>query len=326
MDTRIARELPHGQRHVLVLGAGALARRTTEALSVAGRCTIGVAALAPDATEHDLAAIALAHAVDEVFIAADARVDGDAMDAAIRACEILGLPFALPAQCLRVGRARMRDAAAARDGYLHYVHAEPKPVQTWLKRAIDIVLALLALLLIAPVLAVAAIAIKLTSRGPVLFTQERVGHRGRTFKMLKLRSMVVDAEAIKASLMAFNEQSGPVFKMTRDPRITTVGRLLRKYSIDELPQLVNVLRGEMSIVGPRPPLPSEVAQYEPWQRRRLSVTPGLTCIWQVSGRNAIGFDDWMKLDLEYIDHWSLAFDAWLVLRTVPIVLLGRGAS
>ncbi|HEX8789525.1 MAG TPA: sugar transferase, partial [Polyangiaceae bacterium] len=139
-------------------------------------------------------------------------------------------------------------------------------------------------------------------------------------------SMVVDAEKLKAALEKQNEQTGPVFKMANDPRITPIGRFIRKYSIDELPQLVNVLRGDMSIVGPRPPLPSEVARYEAWQRRRLSVRPGLTCVWQVSGRDRIGFAEWMLLDLRYIDHWSLACDLSLIARTIPVVLTGSGAS
>jgi lipopolysaccharide/colanic/teichoic acid biosynthesis glycosyltransferase len=171
-----------------------------------------------------------------------------------------------------------------------------------------------------------AIAIKVTSRGALLFRQERVGLYGRTFHMLKFRSMVTNAEALQQTLQASNEQSGPVFKMKLDPRITRVGRFLRKHSLDELPQLVNVVRGDMAIVGPRPPLPSEVAKYEAWQRRRLSVRPGLTCVWQVSGRNDISFEQWMYLDMQYIDHWSLAEDLGLILKTVPIVLHGRGAS
>ena len=126
--------------------------------------------------------------------------------------------------------------------------------------------------------------------------------------------------------MAMNEQSGPVFKMTRDPRVTGIGRFIRKYSIDELPQFINVLRGEMTIVGPRPPVPGEVAQYEAWQRRRLSVRPGITCVWQVSGRNQIGFEEWMYLDMQYIDNWSLTQDFQLIFKTVPVVLFGKGAS
>ena len=143
--------------------------------------------------------------------------------------------------------------------------------------------------------------------------------------MYKLRSMVDNAEQTRFELEALNEMDGPVFKSSRDPRRTTVGRFLRKFSIDELPQFYNVLRGDMSLVGPRPPLPQEVARYERWQRRRLSMKPGITCLWQVSGRNEINFHDWMKLDLTYIDNWSLLLDLKILLKTVPVVILGRGA-
>jgi exopolysaccharide biosynthesis polyprenyl glycosylphosphotransferase len=199
-------------------------------------------------------------------------------------------------------------------------------MQSAFKRLFDIAASSLALFLLSPLLLAVAAIIRFTSRGPVLFRQMRVGRHGKPFHMLKFRSMVVNAEELKAKLMAQNEQDGPVFKMRRDPRITRVGRFIRKFSIDELPQLLNVLRGEMSIVGPRPPVPSEVARYEAWQRRRLSVRPGLTCVWQVSGRNEISFEEWMYLDMQYIDHWSLAQDFQLILKTVPIVLSGRGAS
>jgi lipopolysaccharide/colanic/teichoic acid biosynthesis glycosyltransferase len=144
--------------------------------------------------------------------------------------------------------------------------------------------------------------------------------------MLKFRSMIANADELKALLMKDNEQSGPVFKMKRDPRVTAFGRFMRKHSVDELPQLVNVLRGDMSVVGPRPPVPGEVERYEAWQLRRLSVRPGLTCVWQVSGRNDISFREWMLLDMRYIDHWSLAGDFSLILKTLPVVLTGRGAS
>jgi len=180
---------------------------------------------------------------------------------------------------------------------------------------------------LAPFLGLVALTITLTSPGPVFFRQQRVGRHGRPFGMLKFRSMIVDTEARRAALEAHNEhREGPVFKMTHDPRITRVGRFIRKYSIDELPQLWNVLRGEMSLVGPRPPIPAEVAKYDAWQRRRLSVVPGLTGLWQVSGRNQISFDQWMRLDLQYIDNWSLRLDLALLGRTIPVVLTGRGAS
>lgn len=194
------------------------------------------------------------------------------------------------------------------------------------KRVVDVVGATIALTILAVPMILIAIAVKLTSRGPILFRQERCGLNHRTFRMLKFRTMVKNAEAMKRELEHLNEQEGPVFKIARDPRITPIGRFLRKFSLDELPQFFNVLRGEMSLVGPRPPIPKEVEKYEWWQRRRLSMKPGLTCLWQVSGRNKISFRRWMELDLEYIDHWSLWLDLKLIVKTVPAVLFGRGAS
>lgn len=194
------------------------------------------------------------------------------------------------------------------------------------KRLIDVVGATVGLILTAPILAAAAVAIKLTSQGPVLFRQVRCTLHGRHFVMPKLRTMYVDAEARRTALEAHNEMDGPVFKMRDDPRVTPVGRILRRYSLDELPQLASVLMGHMSLVGPRPPVPTEVASYETFERRRLSMRPGLTCLWQVSGRNEIGFDDWVRMDLQYIDTWSLATDLRILLRTLPAVASGRGAS
>jgi len=193
------------------------------------------------------------------------------------------------------------------------------------KSSVDLVGGFLLLLLSLPIWLTTAIAIKLESRGPILYKQIRSGINGRIFPMLKFRTMRQDADRKQESLRSFNEMSGPVFKIKDDPRITRVGRFLRKFSIDELPQLINVLKGDMSLVGPRPPRPDEVAQYEPWQRRKLSVKPGLTCLWQVNGRNQIDFEDWMKLDLEYIDNWSLKSDAVLLARTIPTILKGTGS-
>jgi exopolysaccharide biosynthesis polyprenyl glycosylphosphotransferase len=193
------------------------------------------------------------------------------------------------------------------------------------KRVIDVVGASLGLLFTAPVLAVAAIAIRLNDGGPVIFRQQRCGLHGRRFTMLKLRTMVPDAEDRKVELAALNECKGPIFKLRTDPRITRVGRVLRKLSIDELPQLWNVLRGDMSLVGPRPPVPQEVAQYEMFERRRLSMRPGITCTWQVSGRSNIGFDRWVQLDVKYIDSWSLGLDLMILLKTIPAVIRGDGA-
>ena len=192
------------------------------------------------------------------------------------------------------------------------------------KRAVDVVLSLLFLIPAIPALLLAALAVKLTSAGPVFFKQKRCGLNGRSFNMLKFRTMVENAETLKADLMHMNEMSGPAFKIRKDPRITPIGRVLRKYSIDELPQFINVLKGDMSIVGPRPSMPSEVKEYDVWQRRRLSVRPGITCLWQIGGRNNIGFEDWVKLDLEYIDNCSLALDFKIILKTIPVVLIGTG--
>jgi exopolysaccharide biosynthesis polyprenyl glycosylphosphotransferase len=265
-------------------------------------------------------------AVDEVYVAGKVRTHGEEMQDAIRTCERFGIPFAVPAYAFRLERAHAVEANAVQDGYLHYETHKPMLQQQAMKRLFDIVASAVALWLLLPLFVVVMALIKLTSRGPVFFRQTRVGLHGRTFNMLKFRSMVVNAESLKAALAAQNEQAGPVFKMRRDPRVTRIGRFIRKYSIDELPQLINVLRGDMSVVGPRPPVPDELLKYEAWQRRRLSVRPGLTCIWQVSGRNQISFEDWMLLDMQYIDHWSLARDFQLIFRTIPVVITGRGAS
>jgi exopolysaccharide biosynthesis polyprenyl glycosylphosphotransferase len=264
--------------------------------------------------------------VDIVYIAGNVQKHGAEMQAAIKLCERLGIPFALPAHPFRMDRARPEDSHAAADGYLHFVTHAPAPYQMAIKRLFDIISSAAALVALSPLLITVAVLIKLTSRGPIFFKQKRVGLHGKTFDMLKFRSMVVNAEELKAKLEALNEQTGPVFKIKNDPRITGIGRFIRKYSIDELPQLLNVLRGEMSVVGPRPPLPKEVEKYAAWQRRRLSVRPGLTCIWQVSGRNQISFEDWMYLDMQYIDNWTLLTDLRLILKTVPVVITGSGAS
>jgi len=216
-------------------------------------------------------------------------------------------------------------ASAAAHPYTLEIAPAPGVYLRYGKRAIDVVGALLMLVLSAPVLAIAALLIKLESRGPVLYQSQRVGRGGRMFTFLKLRSMVNGADRHRHHLSHLNETDGPVFKMARDPRVTRVGRFLRTTSIDELPQLINVLRGEMSLVGPRPPILEEVAQYEPWQLRRLDVRPGITCLWQISGRSRIGFQEWMRLDLEYIRQQSLPLDLKILVRTLPAVLSREGA-
>lgn len=193
------------------------------------------------------------------------------------------------------------------------------------KRCIDLVLALVGLVLLLPLVPVIVVLIALDSKGPVLFTQKRVGRHGRLFTCYKFRSMVQDAEALKSELTAMNEATGPAFKIREDPRITAIGAFLRRSSLDEVPQLLNVLLGAMTIVGPRPQIPTEVELYEPWHRQRLAVKPGITCLWQIAGRSHIGFDEWMRLDLEYIRRRSLRMDLYILLQTLPAVMARKGA-
>jgi exopolysaccharide biosynthesis polyprenyl glycosylphosphotransferase len=195
-----------------------------------------------------------------------------------------------------------------------------------LKRVLDFMMALVLLVVLSPLFLVLALAIKLTSRGPIFHRQTRSGLGGRKFRLYKFRSMRADAERERRELEPLNEMDGPVFKIRNDPRLTPLGRFMRRFSLDELPQLANILQGEMSFVGPRPPLPEEVERYAPWQRRRLRMQPGLTCLWALAGRNQLSFERWMELDLEYIDNWSPALDWKILLKTIPVVLLGRGAS
>jgi exopolysaccharide biosynthesis polyprenyl glycosylphosphotransferase len=199
-------------------------------------------------------------------------------------------------------------------------------LQLLVKRMMDFFVSLALLILLSPLLLAVAAIIKITSPGPIFFVQQRVGMNKRTFSLYKFRSMFIDAEKRRRELEHLNEMDGPVFKIKNDPRITAVGRFIRKTSIDELPQLVNVLRGQMSLVGPRPPLPVEVDQYDWLYRKRLSIKPGITCLWQVSGRNQITFKQWMAMDRDYIENWSIWLDLRILAKTVPTVLFGRGAS
>ncbi|WP_430815354.1 sugar transferase [Carboxylicivirga sp. RSCT41] len=193
------------------------------------------------------------------------------------------------------------------------------------KSVIDFLVSFIAITVFSPVFIGISLAIKLSSKGPIFFKQKRVGIRGRKFWVYKFRTMVTNAEELKASLMEQNEMDGPAFKMARDPRITGIGHFLRKTSLDELPQFFNVLMGDMSIVGPRPPVPAEVREYERWQLRRLSMKPGITCIWQISpSRNDVSFEDWMRMDLEYIDNWSLRLDFVIILKTIRTMLRADG--
>ena len=195
-----------------------------------------------------------------------------------------------------------------------------------IKRIIDIVASFIGLILLSPLILIVSILIKLESKGEVIFKQKRVGLNGKEFYMYKFRSMVINAEELKEQLESQNEMSGPMFKIKDDPRITNVGKFIRKTSIDELPQLINVIKGDMSLVGPRPSLPKEVEKFEQWMMERLEVKPGLTCIWQISGRNNIDFEDWMKLDIKYVRERSFKLDMKLILKTVLVLLGDKNAS
>jgi lipopolysaccharide/colanic/teichoic acid biosynthesis glycosyltransferase len=193
------------------------------------------------------------------------------------------------------------------------------------KRLFDLAIGLLVFVLVIPVIPLIALMIKFDSPGPVFYRQDRVGRGGRPFRFYKFRSMYRESDRRRAELEVKNEQQGPVFKIKADPRITPVGQFLRRSSMDEIPQILNVVRGEMSIVGPRPALPVEVARYQPWHRRRLDVKPGITCLWQIAGRSQIGFDEWMRLDMEYLRTRSLRTDLAIFLKTLPAVMARRGA-
>jgi len=250
------------------------------------------------------------------------------VEKAIQTCELEGVEAWLVADFFQTQISR----TIFDDLYGHPVLVfRTAPEASWqglIKQAIDLVGAFILTVLLSPVFLCAAVAIRWTSPGPILFRQQRCGRNGQPFTMLKFRSMVTDAEQRQHELAALNEMDGPVFKVTNDPRVTAIGRLLRRFSIDEFPQLFNVLRGEMSLVGPRPLPVDEVGRFDdPSHRRRLSVKPGLTCLWQVSGRNNVkDFKEWVRLDLEYIDNWSLWLDLKILWRTIPVVLTGTGAK
>jgi len=239
-------------------------------------------------------------------------------------CEAVGVPATLATDFFDLEIASGVPKELDGFTYLTFETSRLKNTELAVKRTMDILFSTIVLILTAPLLFLVAVLIRIDSPGGVLFKQLRCGRNGRRFFVYKFRSMVSNAETRLEELKHRNEMTGPVFKMTDDPRLTRVGRFLRKTSLDEFPQFWNVLKGDMSLVGPRPPIPKEVKQYEPWQRRRLSMKPGITCIWQVSGRNKIGFEDWMKLDLQYIDRWSLWLDIKILFLTVNAVLKQTG--
>ncbi|MDD5439056.1 MAG: sugar transferase [Candidatus Omnitrophica bacterium] len=249
----------------------------------------------------------------------------NAIEKALYICETAGVKATIAADLFELKIAKLRQTELDGTPLLIFDTIGGEEWQFFIKRALDIVFSGLGLMILSPLFLIVTAAIRMTSPGPVFFFQKRVGLNGRTFTMYKFRTMYRGSHQRRLEFSDLNMMAGPVFKIKNDPRVTPIGRFLRKFSIDELPQLVNVFIGQMSLVGPRPPLHMEVVQYQPWQRRRLSMRPGLTCLWQISGRNRINFDDWMKLDLEYIDEWSLWLDFKIIMKTVPVVLFGIGA-
>jgi len=303
-----------------ILGLRAEIEKKAEDLEIAGEFDLNTRAV------EELVAALHEHSINAVVIAAR-HTFFDRVEKAIRACELEGVEAWLLAGLLET---RISETSLDRFYGRRVLVFRSGPESSWprlIKQIMDFVGALGAVVVLSPFMALAALAIKVTSRGPVLFRQERAGLNGKPFTMFKFRSMVTNAEQLKQELERLNEMSGPVFKVTNDPRVTGVGRVLRKFSIDEFPQLFNVLRFEMSLVGPRPLPVDEVKRFDDVShRRRLSVRPGLTCTWQVSGRNDVkDFKDWVRMDLEYIDHWTLWLDIKIMWRTIWVVLLGKGA-
>lgn len=290
-------------------------RRDLEGTVQVGRVMVGTSAVCRALEDY---------AIDEVIFTDVVDVMPQ-VEEMILVCAEQGVRTTIAADLFSIG---LIKSGMSYFGGMPLIHFQTPPGDSWelaLKRAIDLAVSGAALVVLSPLFLALAVGVK-SSRGPVIFRQTRVGLNGRLFQMLKFRSMYDGAEKELAELKAKNEMDGPAFKMKDDPRVTPFGRFLRRFSLDELPQLWNVFIGEMSLVGPRPPIPGEVSLYERSSRRRLSMRPGLTCTWQVSGRNEIkDFDSWVKLDLQYIDNWSLFGDFVLLLRTIPAVLFGVGA-
>jgi exopolysaccharide biosynthesis polyprenyl glycosylphosphotransferase len=284
----------------------------------------GLAKSHPTFTLHELPELLRRHVIDEVIFAA-AKEELEKLGEIFLICEEEGVKTRIllsffPHAISRVYLERLGNKP------LLTFSATPEDELLLLKRVLDIVMALIALLVLSPVLLILVVLVKLTSRGPIFFCQTRCGLGGRKFTLYKFRSMQPDADLHREELQALNDLDGPAFKMKNDPRCTPIGRVMRKLSLDELPQLLNIIKGDMSFVGPRPPILEEVEKYERWQRRRLRMRPGLTCLWALEGRSELSFRRRMELDLEYIDHWSMMLDWKILLKTIPVVLLGRGAS
>jgi len=336
---RTARRVGRNTRNVLIVGTGSRAaqiKRNIESHPQWGLRVLGFVddvdtAVDPSLYNAKLFGIAEMDSllsemvVDRVLVAVPRSMLGS-IAPVLSACSSTGVPLTLLTDLFGDFLPTPQIGQFGSSTSLEFAAVHHNSALLGVKRIVDIVGSAAALIVSGPIILGAAIAIWLEDGGPIFFRQTRCGLYGRRFSMIKLRTMCVDAEEKKAELEELNEMDGPVFKVKLDPRITKVGAFLRRYSLDELPQFWNVLIGEMSLVGPRPPVPQEVVHYEISERRRLSMRPGITCIWQVGGRNEIGFQEWVKLDLQYIDHWSLALDVKILAQTLPAVVLARGAS
>lgn len=325
-------------RHVVLVGSGPLTAQLfrqvmsdpLHSITVVGFVdTEPHAALAGTGVAHlggvrDLEQVLMHRVVDDVVIGLPVKSRYDEIRQTLAACARVGVPASYSPDLF--GGGSTHPGLGGRVAPALWLSATPDPELLAVKRAMDVAGSLVLLVVLAPLMLGVAVAIKLTSRGPMLFAQYRYGYMKRLFRMYKFRTMVADAEQLHAGLEGHNEASGPAFKIRDDPRVTPIGRFLRRTSLDELPQIWHVLTGKMSLVGPRPMATRDVSLFpEPWLMRRFSVRPGLTCLWQISGRSNIGFDRWIALDLQYIDNWSLWLDLQILLQTPPAIIRGTGA-
>jgi exopolysaccharide biosynthesis polyprenyl glycosylphosphotransferase len=262
--------------------------------------------------------------IDEVLYVKKKVIPGEVRNV-ISSCEELGVIFRLKYDDKKINLTNATKTKIGDDKFLNFINIPYNSYALAIKKIMDLNVSLFLIILLSPFLLAIALAIKFTSPGPIIFKQKRVGLRGRTFNLYKFRTMVANAETLKNDLKSVNEMDGPVFKIRDDPRVTKIGKFLRRTGLDELPQLFNILKGEMSLIGPRPPIPSETEQYERWQLRRLSVKPGLSCFWQIKpDRNNIKFEKWMEMDLAYIDNWSLRLDFLILIKTIKTVFQRTG--
>ena len=341
-NLRRLRRRGHNVKSLLLIGGGLRGRRFAEQVKAQhdlGYKVIGyvdgdrafarheIAGSAWLGTIDDLPVILENEVIDEAAIALPIKSQYSQIESAVALLEEQGITTHLLSDLFPQKLARSHSAELNGVPIISLHSVPPFSWRTEAKRLMDVIGGTILLVMLAPLFALVAIAIKLESPGPVFFVQDRFGLNKRRFRMIKFRTMRADAEERMKEIEHLNEKSGPIFKIRNDPRITRVGRWLRKTSIDELPQLINVLFGEMSIVGPRPLSVRDALRMEvAWQKRRFSVKPGLTCLWQISGRSNLSFEQWMELDLEYIDHWSLKLDASILIRTIPAIVTARGAS